>query len=206
MSARRLSRFPQVLAAVLFAWMLALAGCSAKPDFRNLDITGNEQFGRDFALPDTDGHMRTLADYKGRAVVLFFGYTHCPDVCPTTMAQLAQAMQQLGDDARRVQVLFVTVDPERDTAPVLAEYVHAFNPAFVGLRPDSAAQLDAVTQAFKIYHAKNTAGASDASAYTVDHTAGSVVFDPQGKLRLYAKDGQGADVWVHDLKLLIDGK
>ena len=192
-----------LMACALGASVLA-AGCGKPaPSFQNLDITGNTQFGTDFALPDTSGKMRTLADYKGKVVVLFFGYTHCPDVCPTTMAELSQALQQLGpEDAKRVQVLFVTVDPERDTAALMAQYVPAFNPAFVGLRPADQAQLTKVTKDFRVYYAKVPGKTPD--SYTMDHTAGSYVFDPDGKLRLFARDGQGAAPWVHDIKLLLD--
>jgi protein SCO1/2 len=144
--------------------------------------------------------MRTLADFKGKAVVLFFGYTHCPDVCPTTMAELSQALQQLGTNAARVQVLFVTIDPARDTPNVLSQYVSAFNPTFVGLRPDDA-ELAKVAKDFRVYYAKVPGKSPD--SYTMDHTAASYVFDPSGKLRLFARDGQGAQSWVHDLKLLL---
>lgn len=190
------------LAACLVGAALLVAGCGkSEPAFQNLDLTGNKQFGSDFALSDTSGKARTIADYQGKAVVLFFGYTHCPDVCPTTMAELSQAMQQLGADAKRVQVLFVTVDPERDTPQVLAQYVQAFDPSFVGLRP-SDAQLAKVAKDFRVYYAK--VPGKTAGSYTMDHTAASYVFDPSGKLRLFARDGQGAQPWVHDLKLLLD--
>jgi protein SCO1/2 len=183
---------------------VSVAGCGKQPPaFTNLDITGNKQFGSDFSLPDTSGKIRTLADYKGKVVVLFFGYTHCPDVCPTTMAELSQALQQLGpDDAKRVQVLFVTVDPERDTPALLAQYVPAFNPTFIGLRPADQAQLTKVTKDFRVYYAKVPGKTAD--SYTMDHTAASYVFDPDGKLRLFARDGQGATPWVHDFKLLLN--
>ena len=201
----RLARAARIalIACARGATVLA-AGCGKQePSFQNLDITGNTQFGTDFALPDTSGKMRTLADYKGKVVVLFFGYTHCPDVCPTTMAELSQALQQLGPkDAKRVQVLFVTVDPERDTAALMAQYVAAFNPAFVGLRPADQAQLTKVTKDFRVYYAKVPGKTPD--SYTMDHTAASYVFDPDGKLRLFARDGQGAAPWVHDIKLLLD--
>jgi protein SCO1 len=193
-----------MLMRLLFALGLAalFAGCDSKPAFTNLDLTGNTQFGSDFSLPDTGGKMHTLADYKGRAVVLFFGYTHCPDVCPTTLAELSQALQKLGSDGKRVQVLMVTVDPSRDTAPLLGQYVSAFNPSFVGLRPADDAQLVKVAKDFRVYYAK--VPAKTPGDYTMDHTAASYVFDPQGRLRLFARDGQGADSWVHDLKLLLD--
>jgi protein SCO1 len=197
--ARAARRF---LFACLLGSTLLAAGCGkTEPAFQNLDLTGNTQFGNDFSLADTKGKIHTLADYKGKAVVLFFGYTHCPDVCPTTMAELAQALQQLGADAKRVQVLFVTVDPERDTPQVLAQYVQAFNPTFVGLRP-SGAQLAKVAKDFRVYYAKVPGTTPD--NYTMNHTAASYVFDPSGKLRLFARDGQGAQPWVHDLKLLLD--
>ncbi|ACR30221.1 SCO family protein [Burkholderia glumae] len=189
------------LAACAAAGALLLGGCSRQPAFENLDITGNTQFGQDFALPDTTGRTRTLADYKGRAVVLVFGYTHCPDVCPTTLAELAQARQQLGAEGKRVQVLLVTVDPERDTAPLIAQYVAAFDPSFVALRPAGEAQLKQVAKDFRIYYAKSPGKTPD--GYTMDHTAASYVFDPAGKLRLFVRDGQGPAPWVHDLRLLL---
>ncbi|WP_323122592.1 SCO family protein [Burkholderia alba] len=191
------------MAAGALAGALLLAGCDKAPAFQNVDITGNTQFGSDFALPDTAGKVRTLADFKGKAVVMFFGYTHCPDVCPTTMAELSQALQQLGPDAaKRVQVLFVTVDPERDTAALLGQYVPAFNPTFIGLRPADEAQLKKVTKDFRVYYAKVPGKAP--GSYTMDHTAASYVFDTDGKLRLFVRDGQGPGPWVHDLKLLLN--
>ncbi|WP_206997301.1 SCO family protein [Trinickia mobilis] len=198
--AARMARIAVTLCALGGA--VLLSACSKdQPAFQNLDITGNTQFGSDFSLPDSSGKVRTLADYKGKAVVLFFGYTHCPDVCPTTMAELSQAMQQLGPDAQRVQVLFVTFDPARDTPALLAQYVPAFNPSFVGLRPADDAQLAKVTKDFRIYYAKVPGKTPD--SYTMDHTAASYVFDPSGKLRLFVRDGQGVTPWVHDLKLLL---
>jgi protein SCO1/2 len=201
-------RFARTVRAAVIACALGgtllVAGCGKQqPAFQNVDITGNTQFAGNFSLPDTAGKIRTMADYKGKVVVLFFGYTHCPDVCPTTMAELSQALQQLGpEDAKRVQVLFVTVDPERDTPALLAQYVPAFNPTFVGLRPADQAQLTKVTKDFRVYYAKVPGKTAD--SYTMDHTAASYVFDPDGKLRLFARDGQGATPWVHDIKLLLD--
>jgi protein SCO1/2 len=192
-------RLVLMLGCLLF---LTLAACSKPPAFDNTDLTGNTAFGTDFSLPDTNGKIRTLADYRGKVVILFFGYTHCPDVCPTTLAELTQTMQMLGNDAKRVQVLFVTVDPQRDTPSTLAQYVTAFNPSFAGLRPADAAQLQKVTSDFKIYAAKD-AGSSPTD-YTIDHTAASYVFDTDGKLRLFVPDAQGTAPWVHDLKLLLD--
>ena len=157
-------------------------------------------FGRDFNLLDTNGKPRTLADYRGKAVVIFFGYTQCPDVCPTTLAELAEVMKKLGPEADRVQVLFVTVDPERDTPDLLSKYVPAFDPRFAGLYGDAAA-TERVAKEFKIIYQKQP-GATPGS-YTVDHSAGTYIFDPQGRLRLYVSYGQGPDVFAHDLRELL---
>lgn len=181
-----------------------LAGCDQKPplSFQNLDITGNRQFANHIALPDTNGQIRTLADYRGKVVVLVFGYTHCPDVCPTTLAELSQALQQLGSkSAKRVQVLFVTLDPERDTPSILAQYAAAFNPSFQALRPANAAQLRQMASDFHLVYEKVPGPTS--GSYTLNHTAASLVFDTNGKLRLYARDGQGVTPWVHDLNELL---
>ncbi|MDE1178947.1 SCO family protein [Paraburkholderia sp.] len=205
MLTNRLARVARIaLTACALGGAVLISGCGKQsPSFTNLDITGNTQFASDFALPDTNGKIRTMADYKGKVVVLFFGYTHCPDVCPTTMAELSQALQELGpDNAKRVQVLFVTVDPERDTPQILAQYAPAFNPTFIGLRPADEAQLKKVTKDFRVYYAK--VPGKTPNSYTMDHTAASYVFDPDGKLRLFARDGQGAEPWVHDFKLLFD--
>jgi protein SCO1/2 len=181
--------------------LIALAGCSPKPEFKNIDITGSSAFGKDFSLLDPDGNQKTLADYKGKIVVMFFGYTQCPDVCPTTLTEMQQAMTLLGPQSDKVQVLFVTVDPERDTAAILKQYVPAFDPRFLGLRPADEAALEKVTKDFKIYY-KKVPGTSPGS-YTMDHTAGSYAFDPEGHLRLYIKHAQGPETLAHDLKELL---
>ena len=187
-------------AVLLLAAALTLGGCNADtPQFTSSDVTGSG-FGRDFALTDHTGRQRTLADFRGKAVVLFFGYTQCPDVCPTTLAALAEAMRRLGPDAANVQVLFVTVDPERDTTELLSHYVTAFNPSFLGLSGDADATARTAKE-FKILYQKQP-GRTPAS-YTMDHSAGTFVFDPQGRLRLYAGHGQGADVFAHDLRELL---
>jgi protein SCO1/2 len=188
-------------ASAVLLCLLALAGCSGgdAPKFRSTDITGAD-FGTGFELRDPAGRLRQLADFKGKAVVLFFGYTHCPDVCPTTLADLAQAMKQLGPLADRVQVLFVTVDPERDTPAVLAQYVPAFDPRFLGLRGD-AAQTERVAKDFKIYYEKR-AGKTPGE-YSVDHSAQCYVFDPQGRLRLYVRHDRLAEDLVPDLRTLL---
>lgn len=170
-----------------------------KSAFKNTDVTGLG-YAKDFTLPDHAGKMRTLADFKGKAVVVFFGYTQCPDVCPTTMAEMANVMQQLGPLADRVQVLFVTVDPERDTPELLSKYVPAFDARFLGLSGDKEA-TDKVAKEFKVFYQK--VPGKEPGNYTMDHTAGSYVFDPQGRIRLFVRHGQGAEPIVHDLKLLL---
>ena len=178
-----------------------LAACSPKPEFKNIDITGSTAFGKDFSLLDPDGKVRTLADFKGKVVVMFFGYTQCPDICPTTLTEMQQVMTLLGPQSDKVQVLFVTVDPERDTAEILKQYVPAFDPRFLGLRPADEAALEKVTKDFKIYYKK--VPGSKSGSYTMDHTAGSYAFDPEGRLRLYIKHAQGPETLAHDLKELL---
>ena len=180
--------------------LAALAGCSpGAPDFRSTDVTG-ASFGRDFALTDPSGRERTLADFRGKAVAIFFGFTQCPDVCPTALAKLAQAKRQLGPDGERVQGLFITLDPERDTPDVLGAYVPAFDPTFVGLRGDAAA-TDRVAKEFKVVYMKSPGKTPD--TYTIDHSAHMFVFDPQGRLRLFVSHGQDADALAHDLRQLL---
>jgi len=190
-----------ISAFVMVLMTLALLACSPKPEFKNIDITGASGFGSDFSLLDVDGKTRTLADFKGKVVVMFFGYTQCPDVCPTTLTEMQQAMVLLGPQADKVQVLFVTVDPARDTAAILKQYVPSFDPRFIGLRPADEVALEKVTKDFKIYN-KKVPGLSQGS-YTIDHTAGSYVFDPEGHLRLYIKHAQGPETLAHDLKELL---
>ena len=181
--------------------LIGLTACSPKPEFKNIDITGSTAFGKDFSLIDPDGKVRTLADFKGKVVVMFFGYTQCPDICPTTLTEMQQVMTLLGPQSDKVQVLFVTVDPERDTAAILKQYVPSFDPRFLGLRPADEAALEKVAKDFKIYY-KKVPGTSPGS-YTMDHTAGSYAFDPQGRLRLYIKHAQGPETLAHDLKELL---
>ena len=185
------------IVAVLIASIVACG--SGSPAFQASDITGSS-FGRDFELKDADGKQRRLADFRGKAVVLFFGYTQCPDVCPTTLAALAEAMQRLGPDAGRVQVLFVTVDPDRDTPALLAQYVPAFDRRFLGLYGDADATARTAKE-FKVIYQK--APGTTPGSYTMDHSAGPYIFDPQGRLRLYVSNGQGPDVFVHDLRELL---
>jgi protein SCO1/2 len=180
---------------------LTVLACSPKPSFNNVDITGGKAFGTDFSLLDPDGKVRTLADFKGKAVIMFFGYTQCPDICPTTLTEMQQVMTLLGPQSNQVQVLFVTVDPDRDTAAILKQYVPAFDVRFLGLRPADEAALEKVAKDFKIYY-KKMPGMSPGS-YTMDHTAGSYAFDPEGNLRLYIKHAQGPEALAQDLKELL---
>ena len=188
-------------ACCIAALMLILTACSPKPEFKNIDITGSTAFGKDFSLLDPDGKVRTLADFKGKVVVMFFGYTQCPDICPTTLTEMQQVMSILGPQSDKVQVLFVTVDPQRDTAAILKQYVPAFDPRFLGLLPADDAALEKVAKDFKIYY-KKVPGISPGS-YTMDHTAGSYAFDPDGRLRLYIKHAQDPETLAHDLKELL---
>jgi protein SCO1/2 len=190
------------LATSLVVLAPALAGCGrtgSTEKFQASDITG-VKWGRDFHLFDPAGAPRSLADYRGKVVMLFFGYTNCPDECPTTLAKMAQAVDRLGADGQRVQGLFVTVDPTRDTRAVLAKYVPAFHPTFVGLSADEATTA-AMAKDFKVL--AEVQKADEQGHYTVDHTSGIFVFDSQGRLRLF----MGAKIWVdaivHDLKLLL---
>ena len=186
--------------ALWVAGLVSIGGCSpSKPQFEGVDITGAE-YARDFHLTDPSGKPRSLADYRGKAVVLFFGYTQCPDVCPTTMAELQSVMRTLGADADRVQVLFVTLDPARDTPALLSQYVPAFDPRFVGLFGDAAATVQ-VAKDFKVFY-QRVPGPTPTS-YTLDHTAGTYVFDPQGRIRLFLRQGQPAASVAHDLRILL---
>src|SRR3989440_9813776 len=196
-SRRAVMRSLFVLVVVL---LVESAGCGGSGgQFKNVDISGAD-YGRDFTLVDHTGRTRTLADFRGKAVVMFFGYTHCPDVCPTTMAELKTVKEQLGEDGKRLQVLFVTVDPERDTQKLLANYVPAFDPSFLGLYGDSAATAR-VAKDFRVFYQKSPGKTPD--SYTVDHTAGSYVFDPQGRLRLFVRHGNAANL-AADVRILLN--
>lgn len=185
-------------AALLFAALFAACSPEA-PKFRSTDITGAD-FGGQLALTGHDGKPRTLADFRGRLTVLFFGYTHCPDVCPTTLADVAGVMKKLGPDAARVQVLFVTLDPERDTREVLAGYVPAFDPGFLGLYGDAEATQKAARE-FKIYYEKRPG--SSPGAYTLDHSAQSYVLDTRGRPRLFVRQDRIAQDLEQDLRTLL---
>ena len=183
----------------------ALAGCDkllpgSRTPFNGVDVTGSD-LGPDFRLTDHNGRERTLADFRGKVVAMFFGYTHCPDVCPTTLSDFANALKALGAEGQRVQVLFVTVDPKRDTPELLKAYVPAFNPTFLGLHGDAAATAK-VTRDFKIYAAERPGKTPE--SYTVDHSAQTLVFDTTGRLRLMLAYGTPGDKIAADLKILLN--
>ena len=198
-----MTRAARLVAIVATAVLLA-AGC-AKPNtesFKATDVTG-APFGRALQLTDHTGKPRSLDEFKGKVVAVFFGYVQCPDVCPTTMTMLREVKEKLGADGAKLQVVFATVDPERDTQEVLSAYVPAFDPTFVGLRGDLEATAQAAKE-FKIFYAKSPG--TTPTSYTVDHSSGIFVFDPQGRLRLFANPSIKVDDYVHDIRLLLGGK
>ena len=200
--ALRLNRRTTLLAAAalgLLAGCDKLPGLGAKPAFKAVDISDAE-YARELALTDADGKPRTLADFKGKVTLVFFGYTQCPDVCPTTLSELAAVKRELGAEGDRLQGVFVSVDPERDTPQVLKEYVANFDPSFVALT-GTPEQIKQAAAKFKVFYAK--APGRTEGRYTVDHTAGTYVFDPQGRVRLFVRYGAGAEALKHDLKLLL---
>ena len=177
-----------------------LAACSkSKPQFASIDITGAD-YARDFELTDHNGQPRSLKDFQGKVVVVFFGFTQCPDVCPTSMAELAEIKKMLGTDGARLQGLFVTLDPERDTQAVLKAYMANFDPGFLALRPELD-KLPQLAKDFKIFY-KKVEGKTPGS-YSLDHSAGSYVFDTTGKVRLYSRYGSGAPALAADIRLLL---
>ena len=185
--------------------VLALIACeksqSPKVPFANTDITGLD-YAKGFALTDHNGKPRTLADFKGKVVVVFFGYTQCPDVCPTTLSELAGIKKALGSEAERLQVIFITLDPQRDTPELMAGFVPAFDSSFLGLWGEQAV-IDKVAKDFKVFAQK--VPSKDSKSYTIDHTAGSYVFDDQGRIRLFVRHGQGGDGLQKDLQRLLAG-
>ena len=189
--------------ALVFA-LAMLTGCdfanTPKVPFHSADITGIKGYGDNFRLTDHNGKPRSMDDFRGKVVAIFFGYTFCPDVCPTTLSDMRQVMKSLGDKSDQLQVLFVTVDPKRDTKDVLARYVPAFHPAFLGLNGDEA-QTQKVTRDFKIVACMVPGQSAD--TYTYDHTAGMLIFDKQGQLRLMAPYGIQAEKLTVDIKRLL---
>jgi protein SCO1/2 len=189
------TRFLAIVVAVL-----VLAGCGKREAerFQLTDVTG-ASFGKSLDLTDHTGKRRSLADFKGKVVVLFFGFTHCPDACPTTMAELANVAKELGPDAERLQVLFVTVDPERDTPELLRQYVPSFHPSFLGLY-GTPQETTAAAKEFKVYFQKQS---QPGGSYSMDHSAGTFVLDRQGRLRLFAQYGAGSRPLLHDIRVLL---
>jgi protein SCO1/2 len=188
------------LGAALVASGGLLAACSPKtPTFKSTDITG-ASFVKDLKLTDHTGQQRTMADFRGKAVVVFFGFTQCPDVCPTSMTTMAEVKRLMGDQGEKLQVLFITVDPERDTLPLLKEYMGNFDPTFLALRPEPA-ELKAVGDSFKIYYRK--AVGTTATSYTMDHSAGKYVFDTNGAVRLFSSYGTEPVVIAEDILTLL---
>ena len=193
------------LLALAAAGALALAGCerAAPPHrFNAIDLTG-ASYAQGFDLPDFNGKPRTLADFKGKVTVVFFGYTQCPDACPTTMAELSGILKTLGPDASRVQVVFITVDPSRDTAALLKNYVTNFRPDFLALRGDEA-QTQQVIRDFKVLVEKVPGKTAD--SYTIDHTAGTYIFDPMGRIRLFASQSLDPAMLTADIQALLAEK
>lgn len=189
----------RALGAGLAAMALALSGCTEQPSFTGIDITGAD-YAQGFSLTDHNGQARTLADFKGQAVVVFFGFTQCPDVCPSSLTELAQAKQLLGEQGQRLQGLFISIDPQRDTPEIMKAYMASFDPSFLALyaKPD---ELPALAKSFKVYY-KKVDGPTPTS-YTMDHSAGSYVFDPQGRIRLYHRYASGAQALANDIKALL---
>jgi protein SCO1/2 len=190
-----------IAAFALLAGAIGLFGaCSPKEEaFKSIDVTGAE-YARSFELTDHNGQLRHLQDFSGKVVVMFFGYTQCPDVCPTSMAELAEVKRLLGKDGERLQGLFVTVDPARDTAPMLKAYMAAFDPSFLALVP-TPLQLDQITRDYKVFF-RRVEGPTPTS-YTMDHSAGSYVYDPKGQLRLFTRYGSGAAALASDIRILL---
>ena len=185
-------------ALIALACLVAACGQSAAPQFQLTDVTG-ANFGKALALTDHSGKPRTLADFQGKVVVIFFGFTQCPDVCPTTLAEMAKVVKELGADGGKVQVLFVSVDPERDTPELMKQYVTAFHPSFLGLVGDAEATARSAKE-FKVYVQKQP---TRGSGYSVDHSAGTFILDPQGRLRLFAQHGVSAPILLGDIRILL---
>ena len=177
-----------------------LGGCSQSAQtFTSVDITG-ANYGKDFSLTDHNGKSRSLSDFSGKVVIVFFGFTQCPDVCPTTLNEMTLLKKQLGEDGQRLQVLFVTVDPERDTPELLKAYMANFDPGFLALT-GSLEQLQILAKDFKVYFKK--VPGKTTSSYTMDHSAGSYIFDPQGRLRLFSQYGAQPELLAQDIKKLL---
>lgn len=192
-----------VVLSVIALLLVACTKTQAPPQkFGTTDITGGP-WGKDFHLTDHNGRPRALADFRSKAVVLFFGYANCPDMCPMTMHKLSLVMAELGKDAERVQVLLVTLDPKRDTPEILKQYVPAFHPAFLGLYGDEQA-TGKTAKEFKVFYQKQEPDAN--GFYTVDHMGPAYIFDPQGRLRLFVSDEHSVKVIAEDLRTLLNAR
>jgi protein SCO1 len=194
----------RLAAHALFYWSIGLlfmfSGCSQQQvQFRGVDITGAD-YAQKFALTDHNGQPRSVADFKGKVVVVFFGYAQCPDVCPTTMAEMAEVKKQLGKDGDKLQAIFITVDPERDTPQVLKAYMENFDPSFLALR-GTPEQTAATAKEFRVFYSK-VEGKTPGS-YTVDHSAGSYLLDTQGRIRVFNRYGSGVQALTEDVRALI---
>ena len=193
--------FPRLVFFILAAVLLVACGGEQKAQFRNTDITGAD-YAKGFELTDHTGKRRTLEDFRGKVVTVFFGFTQCPDVCPSSLATMSDVMKSLGADADKVQVLFITVDPERDTQELLAHYVPTFDPRFIGLF-GTLEETATIAKDFRIFYAKS--GDISGSNYSIDHSAGTYIFDPKGRLRLYVRHAESADSIEADLRMLLAG-
>jgi len=187
-------------ALAILAASLAAACTESKTQFNAIDLTGAD-YAKDFRMPDADGKMRSLGEFKGQVVAVFFGFTQCPDVCPTTLAELAEAKKQLGAKGEKVQVVFVSIDPERDTPELLKAYMANFDPRAIALR-GSPEQIAQMAKDFKVFYKK--VEGKTATSYTMDHSAASYIFDPQGRLRLYSRYGSGPKSLASDIGKLLD--
>ena len=188
---------------VLTGGLTLLSACSkeVKASFKSIDLTGAD-YAKDFALSDQNGQLRSIKDFTGKVVVVFFGFTQCPDVCPTAMAELAGIKKSLGADGDKLQAILITVDPERDTPELLQAYMRNFDPTFLALRP-SLDKLPQVAKDFKIYYKK--VDGKTAGSYSMDHSAGSYVYDTKGRVRLYSRYGNDVGGLTSDIRLLLKG-
>ncbi|WP_347485087.1 SCO family protein [Vandammella animalimorsus] len=192
-------------AALVGAALLGLAGCTGSEPaakFHTLDISGVD-YAKGFSMPDAHGQQRSLADFAGKVVFVYFGFAQCPDICPTTMLEMAEVKKLLGEDGDKLQIVFVTVDPERDTPEVMRAYMESFDPQAVAL-VGNAEQIAAMARDFKVFYEKKPGSTPD--TYTIDHSASGYMYDPQGRLRLYVRYGTPVDQIAADVRQLLQGR